>query len=96
MDQYLAVERQPPFASLKNGNDNGLEAEADAASLKGSDSSEAKELTRSLRVMLGRYSAEQMQMQGGGEWREIARVVDRLLFVVFVVLFMLTSVSLLS
>ena len=53
MDQYLAVERQPPFASLKNGNDNGLEAEADAASLKGSDSSEAKDLTRSLRVMLG-------------------------------------------
>lgn len=96
MDQYLAVERQPPFASLKNGNDNGLEAEADAASLKGSDSSEAKELTRSLRVMLGRYSAEQMQTQGGGEWREIARVVDRLLFVVFVVLFMLTSISLLS
>ena len=95
MDQYLAVERQPPFASLRNGNEN-LEADADAASLKGSDSSEAKELTRNMRVMLGRYSAEQLQQQGGGEWREIARVVDRLLFVVFVILFMLTSISLLS
>nr|KAG5710281.1 hypothetical protein BaRGS_008997 [Batillaria attramentaria] len=94
MDQYLPVERQPPFASLKNGNDT-LEADADAASLKGSDS-EAKEITRSLRVMLGRYSAEQAVVAGGGEWREIARVVDRLLFVVFVILFMLTSISLLS
>ena len=95
MEQYLSAERQPPFASLKNGADP-LEVDADAASLKGSDSSEAKELTRSLRLMLGRYSAEQLLHQGGGEWREIARVVDRLLFVVFVVLFMLTSISLLS
>lgn len=96
MDQYLPVERQPPFATLKNGTDNSVEADADAASLKGSDSSDAKELTRSLRLMLGRYSAEQLVQQGGGEWREIARVVDRLLFVVFVILFMLTSISLLS
>ncbi|XP_070194044.1 neuronal acetylcholine receptor subunit alpha-10-like [Littorina saxatilis] len=96
MDQYLPVERQPPFATLKNGTDNSVEADADAASLKGSDSSDAKELTRSLRLMLGRYSAEQLVQQGGGEWPEIARVVDRLLFVVFVILFMLTSISLLS
>ena len=94
MDQYANGERQAPFASLRNANDN-MEADADAASLKGSDSSEAKELTRSLKVMLGRYSAEQLHQQGG-EWREIARVVDRLLFVVFVILFMLTSISLLS
>lgn len=92
MDQYIHVQRQLPFASQKNGHDL-LEGDADASSLKENEtSSETRDITRSFRQMLGHYFAE----QAGGEWREIARVVDRLLFLVFVVLFMLTSISLLS
>jgi hypothetical protein len=106
MDQYRLVaatagDRPGAFASLKNGNDAvALEADADASSLKGSDSGEGAgkgEMTRSLRALLGRYNAEQQQAAGPGvEWREIARVLDRFLFFVFVILFMLVSISLLG
>ncbi|PVD23611.1 hypothetical protein C0Q70_16884 [Pomacea canaliculata] len=94
MDMYPPVEQQPPFLNLKHGSET-VDADADASSLKGGDSLEAREVTRSTRLIPGRFPADRCLPQGG-EWREIARVIDRLLFLVFVILFMLTSISLLS
>ncbi|KAL8584590.1 hypothetical protein ACOMHN_002320 [Nucella lapillus] len=97
LDPYPAAkERHPPFASRRTGNDHNTEADADVTSLRGGDSTgDVKEMASNLRGGTGGCSPYGVQ-EGGGEWGEVARVLDRVFFVLYVMLFVLLCVSLLS
>ncbi|XP_076462736.1 neuronal acetylcholine receptor subunit alpha-10-like [Babylonia areolata] len=89
--------RRPPFASHRAGNDN-TEADADVTSLKDGDSiGEAKGDTgRSGREGASRGADRGTWDCSERDWREVARVLDRALLLLFLVLFVLLCISLLS
>ncbi len=95
MEPYSNVEEQTnTFASMKTSTDF-TEHESDVTPLKDVDA-ELKEVSRNLRTLVGRYSTDQAIKEADSEWREIALVVDRLLFLMFSVMFLLTTLSILS
>ncbi|XP_041360328.1 acetylcholine receptor subunit beta-like [Gigantopelta aegis] len=94
MESYSHIIQSSPFAAMKNTADFH-EHDSDVSALKDGDG-DLKEVSKNLRMLVGKYSAEEALRYTDNEWHEIALVTDRLLFVVFVILFMITTLALLS
>ena len=71
------------------------EHDSDVSSLKDGEG-DLKEVSKNLRMLVGKYSAEEALRHTDSEWHEVALVTDRFLFVLFVILFMITTLALLS
>ncbi|XP_046585319.1 acetylcholine receptor subunit beta-type unc-29-like [Haliotis rubra] len=94
MDSYNNVDQTASFVSMKTSADYP-EQDSDVTPLKDGES-DLKEVSRNLRMLVGRYSADQVIKHNDSEWREVALVIDRLLFLIFLGLFLLTTLSLLT
>ncbi|XP_046366430.2 neuronal acetylcholine receptor subunit beta-4-like [Haliotis rufescens] len=94
MDPYNNVDHTASFVSMKASADYP-DHDSDVTPLKDGES-ELKEVSRNLRMLVGRYSADQVVRHNDSEWREVALVIDRLLFLIFLGLFLLTTLSLLT
>ncbi|XP_067679501.1 neuronal acetylcholine receptor subunit alpha-3-like [Haliotis asinina] len=94
MDSYNNVDQSASFVSMKTSADYP-EQDSDVTPLKDGES-DLKEVSRNLRMLVGRYSADQVIKHNDSEWREVALVIDRLLFLIFLGLFLLTTLSLLT
>ncbi|KAK6189045.1 hypothetical protein SNE40_005094 [Patella caerulea] len=96
MDMILPGDRFTSFSAMKQTENEFTETDSDVTALKEGQELDSKDLPKSVRVLVGKYQSETEPRHYGSEWTEIARVVDRLLFILFLALFVLTSLALLT
>jgi hypothetical protein len=86
---YLTVQRENDFSDLAVAGDNAQELTSTG------NNNELASIARQVRVLVDRFSAHDDKQKVYGDWVEVARVVDRMLLIVFLCLFAVTALSLL-
>ena len=74
--------------------DGDVSTASSAASSQGPDQ-QLREIHRCVRFMMGKMAADDSYRNVNQEWEELARVMDRCLFITFFVFYVFTAVSLL-
>ncbi|ESO92535.1 hypothetical protein LOTGIDRAFT_162441 [Lottia gigantea] len=95
MDTSVPGDHHSAFTAMKHTENEFAETDSDVTALKEGDH-DAKDIPKSVRVLIGKYQTQNENKGHSSEWMEIARVVDRLLFILFLALFLLTTLALLS
>ncbi|XP_067668550.1 neuronal acetylcholine receptor subunit beta-3-like [Haliotis asinina] len=98
IDKYSPVDNL--FAeTLRETEDLSTHAQPEAAAGREMDTLQTREMrdvTRYLKYICGKLSADDSYKNVNQDWEELARVVDRVLFVIFFIMYVLTAVSLLT